>query len=265
VGKEQQTNKQGVVFVQLEPVDERYTRGTYHIPYICSLARSLARRTTLLQLNVSKYLSFAEQEFLQIRKACRSSSSSSSSSASSAQLALSPKKRGRELGWRWEVGDGGKGHTRFIVDRCFSQKHTLFNMYFPFRHDVNAKESMLNSSASMVLDSGSSVRPFASSSFSAQSGTQPFVHHGGNLQGLHNIQGNYSMQSVQNALPSRNQGMAGGLSTGTHQPTGGRFSSNNLPVGLPQVYAHSSLKRKFSFHPPCSLIILPNVISVLIQ
>ncbi len=199
-------------------------------------------------------------------------------------------------------------------------------------------QSMLNSSASMVLDSGSSVRPFASSSFSAQSGTQPFVHHGGeilqqedaiqkaffsfkwartnyhyalvsfffpfsgnkyfmggdpqsfpphkkllmcgvsifvrslsvsvsagNLQGLHNIQGNYSMQSVQNALPSRNQGMAGGLSTGTHQPTGGRFSSNNLPVGLPQVYAHSSLKRKFSFPPPCSLIILPNVISVLIQ
>jgi hypothetical protein len=87
----------------------------------------------------------------------------------------------------------------------------------------------------------------------------------GNLQGLHNIQGNYSMQSVQNALPSRNQGMAGGLSTGTHQPTGGRFSSNNLPVGLPQVYAHSSLKRKFSFPPPCSLIILPNVISALIQ
>ncbi len=42
-------------------------------------------------------------------------------------------------------------------------------------------QSMLNSSASMVLDSGSSVRPFASSSFSAQSGTQPFVHHGGEI------------------------------------------------------------------------------------
>jgi hypothetical protein len=210
--------------------------------------------------------------------------------------------------------------------------------FFPLFWGAGYLQSMLNSSASMVLDSGSSVRPFASSSFSAQSGTQPFVHHGGeilqqedaiqkaffsfkrartnyhyalvfffplfwnqvlhggrsaklsstykvayvrclnlceislsvsvsagNLQGLHNIQGNYSMQSVQNALPSRNQGMAGGLSTGTHQPTGGRFSSNNLPVGLPQVYAHSSLKRKFSFPPPCSLIILRNVISVLIQ
>jgi hypothetical protein len=211
--------------------------------------------------------------------------------------------------------------------------------FFPsFFWGAGYLQSMLNSSASMVLDSGSSVRPFASSSFSAQSGTQPFVHHGGeilqqedaiqkafsvlngpgltttmlwcfffplfwnqvlhggrsaklsstykvayvwclnlceislslcvsagNLQGLHNIQGNYSMQSVQNALPSRNQGMAGGLSTGTHQPTGGRFSSNNLPVGLPQVSAHSSLKRKFSFPPPCSLIILPSVISVLIQ
>jgi hypothetical protein len=43
--------------------------------------------------------------------------------------------------------------------------------------------------------------------------------------------------------------MAGGLSTGTHQPTGGRFSSNNLPVGLPQVYARSSLKRKVFFSP----------------
>ncbi|KAH9551643.1 hypothetical protein CY35_09G024800 [Sphagnum magellanicum] len=116
------------------------------------------------------------------------------------------------------------------------------NMYFPFRHDVNAKESMLNSSASMVLDSGSSVRPFASSSFSAQSGTQPFVHHGaGTLQGLHNLQANYSMQSVQNALSSRNQGMAGGPSTGTHQPAGGRYSSNSLPVGLPQQLSHVGL------------------------
>lgn len=175
----------------------------------------------------------------------------------------------------------------------------------------------------MVLDSGSSVRPFASSSFSAQSGTQPFVHHGGEicflaewglrknlsqflkwlqlcllccvflgvifwdllvslgnnicksfsytwnvdcvgpsiflsaavcaagtLQGLHNLQANYSMQSVQNALSSRNQGMAGGPSTGTHQPAGGRYSSNSLPVGLPQVHhAHSSLERKtFALH-----------------
>lgn len=53
---------------------------------------------------------------------------------------------------------------------------------FPsFFWGVGYLQSMLNSSASMVLDSGSSVRPFASSSFSAQSGTQPFVHHGGEL------------------------------------------------------------------------------------
>ncbi len=65
----------------------------------------------------------------------------SSLSLSSSPFWNRPKKKGgRELGWRWEVGDGGKGHTRFIVDRCFSQKHTLSNMYFPFRHDVNAKE-----------------------------------------------------------------------------------------------------------------------------
>jgi hypothetical protein len=55
---------------------------------------------------------------------------------------------------------------------------------------------------------------------------------------------------VQNALSSRNQGMAGGPSTGTHQPAGGRYSSNSLPVGLPQVHhAHSSLERKaFALH-----------------
>jgi hypothetical protein len=40
-------------------------------------------------------------------------------------------------------------------------------------------QSMLNSSASTLLDSGSSGRPFASSGYSAQSGTTPFVHHGG--------------------------------------------------------------------------------------
>jgi hypothetical protein len=40
-------------------------------------------------------------------------------------------------------------------------------------------QSMLNSSASSLLDSGSSGRPFASSDYSAQSGTTPFVHHGG--------------------------------------------------------------------------------------
>jgi hypothetical protein len=54
--------------------------------------------------------------------------------------------------------------------------------FFPsFFWGAGYLQSMLNSSASMVLDSGSSVRPFASSSFSAQSGTQPFVHHGGEI------------------------------------------------------------------------------------
>ncbi|CAM6102910.1 unnamed protein product [Calypogeia fissa] len=105
-------------------------------------------------------------------------------------------------------------------------------MYFPFRHDANVKESMLNSSASTLLDSGSSARPFATS-FSAQSASAPVFHHG--VQGLHNS--SYNMQSVPNALSSRNPNLGGGPSSGTHQAGGslpaGRFGSN-LPVGLSQ-------------------------------
>ncbi|XP_024362821.1 probable NOT transcription complex subunit VIP2 isoform X2 [Physcomitrium patens] len=117
-------------------------------------------------------------------------------------------------------------------------------MYLPFRHDANVKESMLNGSASTLLDSGSSARPFASSGYSAQSGT-PFAHHGGNLQGLHNAQASYNMQSVQNSVSSRNQGLGGNPSSGGHQSTGnlqgGRFTSNNKPVDFSQQSSHGSL------------------------
>ncbi|BBM99415.1 CCR4-NOT transcription complex subunit 2 [Marchantia polymorpha subsp. ruderalis] len=118
-------------------------------------------------------------------------------------------------------------------------------MYFPFRHDANVKESMLNSSASTLLDSGSSARPFASS-FSAQSASSPVFHHG--VQGLHNA--TYNLQSVPNAMSSRNPGLGGGPSSGAHQPAGslpsGRFGSNNLPVGLSQlshgaIHGHSAM------------------------
>ncbi|KAL2650956.1 hypothetical protein R1flu_019084 [Riccia fluitans] len=118
-------------------------------------------------------------------------------------------------------------------------------MYFPFRHEANVKESMLNSSASTLLDSGSSARPFATS-FAAQSASSPVFHHG--VQGLHNA--TYNMQSVPNAMSTRNPGLGGGPSSGTHQPAGslppGRFGSNNLPVGLSQlshggIHGHSSM------------------------
>ncbi|KAG0621700.1 hypothetical protein M758_3G042500 [Ceratodon purpureus] len=118
-------------------------------------------------------------------------------------------------------------------------------MYLPFRHDANVKESMLNSSASTLLDSGSSGRPFASSGYSAQSGTTPFAHHGGSLQGLHNAQASYNMQTVQNSMSSRNQGLGGSPSSGGHQSTGNlqgsRFTSNNLPVGFAQQSSHGGL------------------------
>lgn len=68
------------------------------------------------------------------------------------------------------------------------------------------------------------------------------------VQGLHNA--TYNLQSVPNAMSSRNPGLGGGPSSGAHQPAGslpsGRFGSNNLPVGLSQVHApmpvHTELK-----------------------
>nr|XP_024358004.1 probable NOT transcription complex subunit VIP2 isoform X2 [Physcomitrium patens] len=112
-------------------------------------------------------------------------------------------------------------------------------MYYPLRHESNAnKESMLNSSATSLLDgSASTARPFGSYSFTPQSGTTPGFHHAGNLQGLHN-QGNYNMQTMPNTLSSRNAGY-GGPSSAAHQSGGGvssgRFSINNLGVGLSQL------------------------------
>jgi hypothetical protein len=71
--------------------------------------------------------------------------------------------------------------------------------------------------------------------------TSSFLHlSAGSLQGLHNAQASYNMQTVQNSMSSRNQGMGGSPSSGGHQSTGnlptGRFSSNNLPVGFTQVF-----------------------------
>ena len=61
----------------------------------------------------------------------------------------------------------------------------------------------------------------------------------GSLQGLHNAQASYNMQTVQNSMSSRNQGLGGSPSSGGHQSTGNlqgsRFTSNNLPVGFAQV------------------------------
>lgn len=113
------------------------------------------------------------------------------------------------------------------------------NMYYPFRHDANAKESMLNSSSSNLPDSTSTGRPFATS-FSGQSGSTPVFHH----SGMHNLHGSYNMPSMPTALSSRNSGLGGVPSSGVHQPSGnlssGRFASNNIPVALSQL-SHGGL------------------------
>lgn len=123
-------------------------------------------------------------------------------------------------------------------------------MYLPltYRHDANAKESMLNSSSSNLPDSTSTGRPFATS-FSGQSGSTPVFHH----SGMHNLHGSYNMPSMPTALSSRNSGLGGVPSSGVHQPSGnlssGRFTSNNIPVALSQLshgglHGHSGLTNR---------------------
>ncbi|PSS14372.1 NOT transcription complex subunit like, partial [Actinidia chinensis var. chinensis] len=102
--------------------------------------------------------------------------------------------------------------------------------------------SSLNGSASNLQDS--SGRSF-SASFSAQSGAaSPVFHHTGTLQGLHNIHGSFNVPNMPGTLASRNSTINNVPSSGVQQPTGslssGRFTSNNLPVGLSQLSHGSS-------------------------
>ncbi|AQK56182.1 probable NOT transcription complex subunit VIP2 isoform X2 [Zea mays] len=98
--------------------------------------------------------------------------------------------------------------------------------------------SNLNSSASNLSDSAG--RPFTAS-FSGQSGSIPGFHH----SGLHNTHGSYNLPSMPGSLAQRNAAMSGLPSSGVQQPGGsipGRFPSNNLPVGMPQIpHAHSGV------------------------
>ncbi|CAL9244283.1 unnamed protein product [Arabidopsis halleri] len=102
--------------------------------------------------------------------------------------------------------------------------------------------SSLNGSASNLPDG--SGRSFTAS-YSGQSGApSPSFHHTGNLQGLHNIHGNYNVGNMQGTLTSRNSSMNSIPSAGVQQPNGGfssgRFTSNNLPVNLSQMSHGSS-------------------------
>ncbi|KAI0519379.1 hypothetical protein KFK09_006825 [Dendrobium nobile] len=81
-------------------------------------------------------------------------------------------------------------------------------------------------------------RSFASS-FSAQSANAPSFHHSGGMQGLHhNMQGNF-VPNIPGSVASRNSTMTAVPSSGLQQPgssiSSGRFSSNNLPIGMSQI------------------------------
>ncbi|GJU06378.1 probable NOT transcription complex subunit VIP2 isoform X1 [Tanacetum coccineum] len=101
--------------------------------------------------------------------------------------------------------------------------------------------SSLNGRASNLQDN--SGRPF-SPSFSTQSGApSPNFHQSGSLQGLHNLHGSFNVPNMSGTLGSRNPTAVNVHSSGLQQQSGnlsgGRFTSNNMPVALSQI-AHGS-------------------------
>ncbi|KAH6822001.1 NOT2 / NOT3 / NOT5 family [Perilla frutescens var. hirtella] len=114
----------------------------------------------------------------------------------------------------------------------------VFVNSFTITHSL---QSSLNGSTSSLPDS--TGRSY-SSSFSVQSGAgSPVFHHSGNIQGLHNLHGNFNVPNMPGALGSRSTTMNNIASSGLQQASGnlstGRFASNNLPVGLSQI-SHSN-------------------------
>ncbi|XP_050371361.1 probable NOT transcription complex subunit VIP2 [Argentina anserina] len=101
--------------------------------------------------------------------------------------------------------------------------------------------SSINGSASNLPDSSGRF----ATSFSGQSGAaSPVFHHAGSIQGLHNLHGSFNVPNMPGTLTSRNSTLTNVPSGGVQQPTGslsgGRFSSNNLPVALSQLSHGSS-------------------------
>ncbi|XP_021833885.1 probable NOT transcription complex subunit VIP2 isoform X3 [Prunus avium] len=101
--------------------------------------------------------------------------------------------------------------------------------------------SSLNGSASNLPDSSGRF----ATSFSGQSGAaSPVFHHTGTIQGFNNIHGSFNVPNMQGTLTSRNSTLNNVPSGGVQQPTGslsgGRFTSNNLPVALSQLSHGSS-------------------------
>ncbi|CAL2264207.1 unnamed protein product [Prunus armeniaca] len=101
--------------------------------------------------------------------------------------------------------------------------------------------SSLNGSGSNLPDSSGRF----ATSFSGQSGAaSPVFHHTGTIQGFNNIHGSFNVPNMQGTLTSRNSTLNNVPSGGVQQPTGslsgGRFTSNNLPVALSQLSHGSS-------------------------
>ncbi|XP_011081024.1 probable NOT transcription complex subunit VIP2 isoform X2 [Sesamum indicum] len=103
--------------------------------------------------------------------------------------------------------------------------------------------SGLNGSNSNLPDN--TGRAFATS-FSAQSGSSGAVlnQSGGNIQGLHNIHGNFNMSNMPGPYASRNSANLAGLPNGVQQAPGsvsnGRYTINSLPNALSQLSLGSS-------------------------
>ncbi|KAL0312650.1 UNVERIFIED_CONTAM: putative NOT transcription complex subunit VIP2 [Sesamum radiatum] len=122
--------------------------------------------------------------------------------------------------------------------------------------------SGLNGSNSNLPDN--TGRAFATS-FSAQSGSSGAVlnQSGGNIQGLHNIHGNFNMSNMPGPYASRNSANLAGLPNGVQQAPGsvsnGRYTINSLPNALSQLslgssHGHSGVTNTgvHTFRPRCA-------------
>ncbi|CAH9121420.1 unnamed protein product [Cuscuta epithymum] len=100
--------------------------------------------------------------------------------------------------------------------------------------------SSLNGSTPNLSDN--SGRSYTS--FSGQSGAaSPAYHHSGSVQGLHNIHGSFNLPSMQGTLGSRSTGInipSSNVQQSGNNLSSGRFTSNNLPVGLSQQISHGT-------------------------
>ncbi|KAI3942166.1 hypothetical protein MKW98_003765 [Papaver atlanticum] len=97
--------------------------------------------------------------------------------------------------------------------------------------------SSLSGSNSNLPESTS--RPFATSFAGQSAAPSPVYNHSGNMQGMQNMNGNFSVQNMSGTLTARSAAGNGAPSSSMQQPIGslssGRYPSNNIPVGLSQI------------------------------